>query len=239
MNKIYALKDPNTLDIKYVGQTSLSLYRRLTRHVSESLTKKEFSEKREWIKGLIKEELCPLIELLEVTDNPNDRERYWINKYRDTIFNNDNFINYSKANAKKVYALIIETSNILEFKNAKEAAIKTNTPQSNIVKAIHCKGKANNLLWSYDKNFIIKPSHSNKKIIITNVKSKEKIIFNTQKEASEFIGKPIVSSKNGIKYALEHKDKEYKGYFWDYGKEHLKLGEFRGTPEVDNPEPSL
>jgi hypothetical protein len=48
-----------------------------------------------------------------------------------------------------------------------------------------------------------------------------------------------VSNKSGATYALNHENKEYKGYIWDYAKEHVKLSEFRETPEVDNPELSL
>jgi len=231
MEKIYALKDPIDLKIKYIGQTSLSLYRRLTRHVSESLTKKETTPKRKWIQDLIKQELCPIIELLEITNNPNNREQFWINKYKDTLLNIEEIPNYYKPNSKKVYALIIETGNIIEFNNVKEASIKTNTPNSNIIKAIHSKNKANNLLWSYNNNFIITHKSIPTWILLTSIKTNIKYLFKTQKDAILFIKGTRSSNKNGVKYALTHNNKEYKGYTWEYIKEHVKLSELLEHPE--------
>lgn len=238
MNKIYALKDPITKDIKYIGQTSLTLYRRLTRHVSESLTKKEETPKRKWIKELINKELCPFIELIEVTDSPNERELYWMKKHKNTILNSEDIVKYSKPNSKKVYALCTASGKILTFKNAKEASIITNTPQENLVKAIYSGGNANGYMWSYFSKFEVKYKNLPVKIILTKIENGEKFIFWTKKEAIEYIGGNVISNKNGANYALKHDNKEYKGYYWDYARELVKLDELLEDCDV-NQQPSL
>lgn len=239
MIKIYALKDPETFEIKYIGQTSLSLYRRLTRHVSESLTTKEETPKRKWIRTLIQKELCPIIELLEIPDNPNEREIYWMNKYKNTILNVDKFANFYKKDSKKVFGLILETLHVLEFRNVTEASRVTGESRSNIIKAIHSNKKAKGILWSYTKDFDIKKYDRNKLIILTNTINGEKFIVRSIAHAIEVLNLNRESHKNGIKYALEHNNKEYKGYYWEYVEEHVKFGELLENPEKDNQQPSL
>lgn len=238
MDKIYVLKDPTTNEIKYVGQTSLTLYRRLTRHVSESLTKKEETPKRKWIKELIQKELCPIIELVEVTKFPNERELYWIKKYKSTILNLEDLTKYSKPNSKKVFGLDIRSGKVLEFINAKTAALITGTSQPNLVKAIHSKKQANGYLWNYSINFKIDSKELPNKVILTSLAEDKKFIFSTKKEAIEFTNGTVNSNKNGADFALENKGKEYRGFYWDYAIELVKSSEFRETPIEDNPEPS-
>lgn len=237
MNKIYALIDPIDKEIKYVGQTSLTLYRRLTRHVSEALTKKEQTQKRKWIKNLIDMELSPIIELLEITEFPNEREKYWTDKYKNTIFN-EVFIKYQKPNSKKVYAMCLEPGSIIEFDNIKEASIKTKTNNKNIVKAIHANKNANNYLWSYNKNFNMDYKNKPTWIILTDIKNNSKILFKTKTDAILYTNGNFKSHKNGAEYALKHKNKEYRGYYWDYAKEHVKSCELLETPEEGNQQPS-
>lgn len=54
---LYVLIDPITNQIRYVGQTSMTLKRRLTCHIS----KKEKTHKKYWINSLIKNGLKPII----------------------------------------------------------------------------------------------------------------------------------------------------------------------------------
>lgn len=238
MNKIYALKDPMTNEIKYIGQTSLTLYRRLTRHVSESLTKKDETPKRKWIKSLIEKELCPTIELIEITDSPNERELYWMKQYRNSILNSDAITKYSKPNAKKVYGLDIISKNLLAFKNAKEASEITNTPQNNLVKAIHSKKQANGYLWNYIPKFNDLSIELKNKVVLVDINTAEIIVFTTKKDAIEFTNGTVNSNKTGADFALTNKNKEYRGYYWNYARELVKSSEFSETPEMDNTEPS-
>jgi len=76
--KIYFLIDPVTAKIRYVGQTSLTLDRRLYYHMYRS---NEKSYKNSWIKSLVAINEAPLIECIETLDNLeecNNREIYWI-----------------------------------------------------------------------------------------------------------------------------------------------------------------
>jgi hypothetical protein len=226
MNKIYILKDPITLEIKYVGQTSLTLYRRLTRHVSESLNRVKDTPKTKWIKELIQKELCPIIELIEITEEPNKRESYYLNKYKNTILNNELDSNYSKPNSKSVYCLCLEPGKILKFNTAKEASSITETPQYNLVSAIHGKKVSNGFMWSYNLNFKnVKYNCFPKWVILTNINTKEKLLFRTKIEAIEHTKGNYKSHKNGADYALEHENKEYRGYYWEYVRERVKFDE--------------
>ena len=46
MIQIYVLKDPRTLDVRYVGATSQKLNRRLTGHIGDVKLKKKNSYKK-------------------------------------------------------------------------------------------------------------------------------------------------------------------------------------------------
>lgn len=79
---IYALKDPRTNEIRYVGKTvKKDLNKRLIEHCSyKNKTHKYF-----WILQLKNENLKPIIEAVEkCTDNDwQEREIYWIQYYKD------------------------------------------------------------------------------------------------------------------------------------------------------------
>lgn len=76
---IYVLKDPNTKNIRYVGQTN-DIKRRFNRHLNNS---KSFYDNRHisnWIRSLTNP---PIIETIEICkyENRNVREKYWIDYY--------------------------------------------------------------------------------------------------------------------------------------------------------------
>jgi hypothetical protein len=85
--KIYVLIDPRDNSYRYIGKTKNELNRRLRGHIRSSLnsvkTKKEY-----WINSLIKQNLNPIIKLIEECNSSNweDREIYWI-KYYSKIYN--------------------------------------------------------------------------------------------------------------------------------------------------------
>lgn len=78
--KIYCLKCPNSQAIKYVGVTKRYLSERLWTHVNQLNS----TDKCDWIRGLLKENKKPIIEVIEFVkdgDNPIEREMYYIKKY--------------------------------------------------------------------------------------------------------------------------------------------------------------
>jgi len=61
---IYALKDPNTDKIRYIGSSN-NPDKRLKEHISD--TKREKTKKSNWIKKLLKNNQQPILEILEKT----------------------------------------------------------------------------------------------------------------------------------------------------------------------------
>jgi len=84
IGNIYALLDPVTYEIRYVGQTVQSLKRRLQEHCRDSRKYTHYTAC--WIKGLKAQGLTPLIALLEstATTNLNTLEIFWIKELRKT-----------------------------------------------------------------------------------------------------------------------------------------------------------
>ncbi len=82
---MYKLKDPITNEIRYVGKTKKSLTKRLYEH----LTKRNLipnNHKNNWIKKLLKSQVKPKIELLEIVNENNwiEKEIYWIKYLKST-----------------------------------------------------------------------------------------------------------------------------------------------------------
>jgi len=76
---IYALIDPRTMDVRYVGKSN-NPYRRYNRHLFES----DATHKERWILSLRSDGFVPIMQIIEVCDKNvwQDRERDWIAFYR-------------------------------------------------------------------------------------------------------------------------------------------------------------
>lgn len=83
---IYAMADPRTDTVRYVGITQYDLSIRLSQHVSEARKNKQRRKNRRtnWIRYLLSLGIKPSISLLEKCSMSDwkERERYWIEKYR-------------------------------------------------------------------------------------------------------------------------------------------------------------
>lgn len=77
---IYALRDPLSLEVRYVGVTCTSLRDRLYGHSQSAKSGRAYRDK--WIKSLASSGVTPLIEALEVTMD-RAREVSWISYLRD------------------------------------------------------------------------------------------------------------------------------------------------------------
>ena len=75
--KIYTLTDPKSKHIRYVGMTSQTLNRRLSRHVTDLIKKK--THKDCWIFGLKQKNLSPIIEVIDIVNE--DKWQFWEQHY--------------------------------------------------------------------------------------------------------------------------------------------------------------
>lgn len=89
MYKIYKLIDPISLEIRYIGRTKETLKRRLSKHVRDSKIQK--SHKSNWVQFLLKNNLKPLIEIIEADiknlEEANKLEMYYIKLYKEEGYN--------------------------------------------------------------------------------------------------------------------------------------------------------
>lgn len=85
--KIYVLKEPDTLIIRYVGMTSKTLKQRLRKHLDNALYTKHNPHLCNWILKYYKKGQLPIIEIIEKCDKKiwQEREKYWINYYNNLL----------------------------------------------------------------------------------------------------------------------------------------------------------
>ena len=85
---IYALIDPRNNKMRYIGKTINKIGTRLSKHIS-NIKYESKTHKTNWIKQLLKNGLFPTIKLIEICNEENweDRERFYIKKYRKHLTN--------------------------------------------------------------------------------------------------------------------------------------------------------
>lgn len=79
--RIYALKDPRTNAVRYVGVTVGTIEDRSRQHISDARGTWSKTRNSAWIRSLFKSSLLPAVSLLEETDDKL-REVFWIAEYR-------------------------------------------------------------------------------------------------------------------------------------------------------------
>lgn len=105
---IYALSDPETGAIRYVGKTMRTLKRRLGDHIYFSKEGRCYSS--HWVKSLVRKGVIPVITLIEVCNENNwkEREKFWINEMRKTckLTNtlDGEFSNFSEEQKQELHA---------------------------------------------------------------------------------------------------------------------------------------
>lgn len=82
---VYVLKDPQTLEVRYVGWTNKKPERRLQGHISDA-KRKSTSHVRRWLLSVVNKGLMPIVEVVEsgIGDGYDNCERKWIKLYRDS-----------------------------------------------------------------------------------------------------------------------------------------------------------
>lgn len=85
--KIYVLKHPDTLEVRYVGKTVRSLSRRLGNHIANAKGNKHNKHLSNWIINILNKNKRPIIELLEECAHSvwQEREQYWISQFPNLI----------------------------------------------------------------------------------------------------------------------------------------------------------
>lgn len=80
MAEIYALRDPATNEVRYIGKANDSM-KRLKTHIRDS--RRRNTPVYSWIKKLASKGLVPTVEVLEVADSWEEAERNQIKAHRD------------------------------------------------------------------------------------------------------------------------------------------------------------
>lgn len=85
---IYALSDPRTDEVRYVGQTAEQPETRLRKHTWPSTLRRERNHRTKWVNSLIADGVQPKIEVVEVVseDQKDEAERFYIAYFRSLGF---------------------------------------------------------------------------------------------------------------------------------------------------------
>jgi hypothetical protein len=87
---IYALVDPITCKVRYIGRTSVGINARLSKHIHDAKYNKRKTHKEDWIRSLLKINCKPLIRRLteiEGWEESYELEVSLIEKYKERLTN--------------------------------------------------------------------------------------------------------------------------------------------------------
>ena len=162
---VYALIEPNTLKIRYIGITEQTLQKRLFGHLSDSFLKRDNSRKRSWVISLKNKGYIPIIKLLKVCNTKEEAlklENELINKYyvkRKLVncldegkFTSRGVKSAENLKSKKVYVYNYEGIFLQEYNSVKETSEQLNITYSTIKKCLRGEYKyAKQYQFSYTK----------------------------------------------------------------------------------------
>lgn len=240
---IYALKDPRTEIIRYIGKAN-DPSKRYSNHINQCRDKN--THKRNWINNLRIEKLKPILEILE--EVPIEKWKEYEKKYIKKYIGND-LMNYTEGGdgctfanktsfkkgdgAKKIVMLDKEGNYIKTFDVITEAGkeLKTKAIHSVLSKSRKfCKGYS--FLYESDyikmnkdeiKNYInwLKQERSPNKTSYKEVEiyqyDLEKNFIKKWKSLSE-ASKILKINKVAICHCAKEKSKSSGGFFWSYKK---------------------
>lgn len=80
---IYALTDPRTSEVRYVGKT-ITPKKRIYHHVWDAMNANDHTHKSNWIRALVEAGTLPVMSVLETGDGDwQTAERQWIKRFKD------------------------------------------------------------------------------------------------------------------------------------------------------------
>ena len=187
--KIYCLKSPDTLEIKYIGVTVNTLSARLSQHIFDS--KKGGTYKRNWINLILKQNKKPKIELVEICNYNNweEREKYWINYYNNLtnthkggigiVINRSEESKFKsiKAKFKSIIAISKDKKFIKKYDSLKQCSEELKIPSPSITWVLKFSNKSaygyhfvytENYYPGYESKLIIKDKYQDYKILYDN-----------------------------------------------------------------------
>lgn len=194
--KIYSLIDPVTGQVRYIGKTSIKLEYRLQKHI-------KFAEKSKlhvsnWINKLLKDNLKPIIELVDEVNN--DEWQYWEQFY----------INLFKVWGFDLTNLTLGGEGSLGMK-------KVGKPHTQETKD---KISSKNKLIKKTPEWNLKVAKAQYKPIYGVDKLGNMIEFDSLKNAGLFCGR--VECRKNICACLKKKRKTAYGYTWFYKNSELE-----------------
>ncbi|MHA1814374.1 MAG: hypothetical protein ACTSX1_00060 [Candidatus Heimdallarchaeaceae archaeon] len=220
--KIYTLSHPLTNEVRYIGKTVSKLKYRLSGHISEAKRGEDKSYKNSWIISLLKQDLKPVIEILDEISDENWEwlEQYWISQFRSWNFNlinmtdggdgnkNQQWTEEHRKNFVRTIKRKIASGEIDYSERAKK--ISQSHKGKILSKITKEKLRQANLGKKYSIETIIKKSNGgvqqfNKSGILINE-------FLTLTEASQQTG----YFRGSISSACTGRLKTYKGFIWKY-----------------------
>lgn len=157
----YALKDPETLAIRYIGQT-VNPDNRYRNHIYGA-KKNNKTHKERWIIQLLRKNLMPIFVILweeVMTANAaNDFETYMIQYYKDIGYNLTNMEDRGRNNpiieTTKVYQFSMDGKFIASFSSVREASRATGVCYKRISANINHRQKtAGGFVWKLDEDMI-------------------------------------------------------------------------------------
>ncbi len=217
---IYVLKDPISLEIRYVGQTSRKLKSRLSAHLLDAKKNKNYHNVN-WIKSLIKDNLVPIIESIEecALDKLNEREIYWIAFYKNLGYNLTNSTDgglghrgFKQSKETKLKRSLIQK----ELANKGFYSLERNLKISNAKKgkslSQEIKDKISNKLKGTKLSELTKEKLRGKKVIATCLKTGEEVEYLCISDAAKLTG----LWKGNISNAINGRLKTYASRKWRF-----------------------
>jgi hypothetical protein len=222
--KIYALIEPITLEIKYIGKTKQLLNKRLSAHLCES--NKSNTKKNTWLRSLKSKGLKPKIEELDCVSELEWEfwEQYWISQFKAWGFDLKNTDEGGKGQSSefmKKYNPMFEK----KHRDTVSLTLIGNQRAKGFKHSEETKAKSSGGLKEFYKKNQRTKEH-NKKIALKNIETKRNPVYqydmnnsfikkyDSVREASISTG----SEKTTLYDCLNGKYKHCNGFIW---KRHL------------------